>query len=747
MAWLETPISGSMVPYAKRIKLTLDGSKIDEDLNDFPVLIHLGDSVGTNNKDTTDVFDALFNSEGIIWADHQLSVNINSEGTYDKNNSSYPSVIISGTKYQMWYSGYNGAGWRIIYCDSDDGINWYNHQMVIDIGDEGTYDNNGACYPGVIYDADVGKYKMWYSGWNGSNFRIIYCESIDGKSWGNHQMVVNIGSEGTYDTVYAFACSVIKEDSVYKMWYSGWNGAKYWYTSYRVTNYNIMYAESIDGISWTSFQRVVPPGSEGTYDTSNVSDCHVIKEGSIYKMWYSGNPGDAGYATIRIIRCISNNGKNWFDFKMVVDLGDEGVYDASSAMSPCVINDNNIYKMWYTGQNSRIIYAYSNDGNLNKKKIAVTDNNDDQQYVEIESWDAISKDAFLWTKCPTLASGVNSDLYLYYDKDAADNDTYVGETGSLAATNVWDDSFVGVFHLSQNPASGAGAIKNSTQYGIHTTSVGSMIFSDLVDGKIGNGIDFDGSNDYLYTPSASDVFDITDNLTLECVFKWNTSPPLSRYKYIISRHENPNSLNDSYALLFNDLNRLQLGTQGGNIQSTFASWDTSSFYYLVGTYKFSDLSGDLYINGDSEILSVDNFDTMVGGANSLVIGANAPIVDTYCPGIIDEVRVSNTVRSSEWIKTTYYSNWDDLISFDSYALAPTFTFKGSVSYVDTTLSGIEVRLYRRSDGKLVDNYFTTASGTFSLCSPYSTEDHYVVALYNDISRNAIIADWLKKDNE
>jgi hypothetical protein len=85
------------------------------------------------------------------------------------------------------------------------------------------------------------------------------------------------------------------------------------------------------------------------------------------------------------------------------------------------------------------------------KNIAITDSNDNQLYIEIERWDWENEEANLWVKVPTIASGTDTNLYLYYDTTVSGNITYVGDTGDTPAQNVWDDNFVGVWHMSQNP--------------------------------------------------------------------------------------------------------------------------------------------------------------------------------------------------------------------------------------------------------------------------------------------------------
>ena len=668
MAWLNTTKSGVAVPYAKRIKLTIDGSKIEEDLTDFPVLIHLSDESGILNADVTDVFDGLYTGAE-IGEEEILVLNMDDVGLTDsslvpKTVTKYGNVTRTSDKSKFGgYSAYfDGTGDYLTVPDSviqalEDTPSTIDCWVYFYSLSGGT-----AYYGNPVFSRS-------YIG--GAGAQVFYVKSDGGVAFYRGSEIYG----GTFG--FSTAAGAIKISTWHHVALTV-DGA-YW----RIFVDGVKVAEAANSTFWTN-----------KYVNGSTMSSSGVHVGRVYQSNYSSY---AGYY--------------------------KGFMDTLSISKSCKWTSN------FTPPN-QAYYTAINDA----KKLAITSSDGEtQQYVEIESWDAANKEAWLWTKCPILYADTNTDLYLYYDKDAADNDTYVGETGSLAATNVWDANFVGVFHLSQNPAGGTGAIKNSTQYGIHATSAGSMTSSDLVDGKVGNGIDFDGSNDYLYTPSASDTFDITDNLTLECIFKWNTSPP-SLYKYIISRHDNPNSSNDSYALFFNNLNRLQMGTQGGNIQSTFTAWSTSSFYYVAGTYKSSDLSGDLYINGDSEILSVDNFDTMVGGANSLVIGANAPIVDTYCPGVIDEVRISNTVRSSSWIKSTYYSNWDDLITYRIYhGYIEGFVYEKEIP-VQRLLN-----LHARPYGVLMDSTISSVlNGYYYLETTYSGS-HYIVCLddedgesYNDL---------------
>ncbi len=56
----------------------------------------------------------------------------------------------------MWYSGYNGTVWRIFYATSLSGeVPWQKHGMVLDIGNEGDCDNLYVSEPTVVLEKNI----------------------------------------------------------------------------------------------------------------------------------------------------------------------------------------------------------------------------------------------------------------------------------------------------------------------------------------------------------------------------------------------------------------------------------------------------------------------------------------------------------------------------------------------------------------------------------------------------------------
>jgi len=412
MAWLETVISGAISKYSKRVKLTIDGSKIEEDLTDFPVLVKLSDESGILNTDVTDVFNDL--DTGLHVDPYtKLLLHMDDEGLTDsspapKAVTKYGNVTRSSTQSKFGgYSGYfDGSGDYLTSSSSDYSIST-SEDYTIDFW----------CYPTIVFSSytglfSIGGYSYLYLRINPSG-RLGLCINSGDRFNDSVQFPANIWSH----------IALVRESSVLKLYVNG------------ISRFTYSYSSSISSTD--------------------------LRIGHDYK--------DPGYF------------KGFIDEFRIV----RGLAIWTSNFTP----PNQAY------------YTAINDA----KKLAITSSDGEtQQYVEVESWDATNKEAWLWTRCPIIVAGINTDLYLYYDKDAADNDTYVGEAGSTAASNVWDYNFVGVWHMSQSPNGDAtNAIKDSTTNANHLTPVGSMTDADLVDASPGKGIEFDGSNDRADKSSAA----------------------------------------------------------------------------------------------------------------------------------------------------------------------------------------------------------------------------------------------------
>ncbi len=257
-------------------------------------------------------------------------------GSSDDAHLYHPSVIKDGSTYKMWYGGHDGTNVRMHYATSTNGIDWDKQGVVVDLGSNGGTDDwhiVGSC---VIKDG--GTYKMWYGGSDSTNYRIHYATSSDGISWSKQGVVVDIGSNGSTDDKYTIYCSVVKDGGTYKMWYTGHDGSVY----------RIHYATSSDGITWSKQGVAIPRGESGDYDSVHNYTACVIKDGSLYRMTYSGSNG----TTNNLLYAISSDGINWIKKGLLYSLSVSGGYDDSHIHSMCFIKDGSSYKAWTWGNNN-----------------------------------------------------------------------------------------------------------------------------------------------------------------------------------------------------------------------------------------------------------------------------------------------------------------------------------------------------------------------------------------------------------
>lgn len=135
------------------------------------------------------------------------------------------------------------------------------------------------------------------------------------------------GSSGAWDDQWVYAPSVILDGSTYKMWYVSFSVAS--------PSRKIGYATSPDGNTWTKVGTtpVLSPGTAGSWDASGVSFPTVIKDGSTYKMWYTGmnavSDRRIGYAT-------SPDGIAWTKYGSapVLGVGGAGTWDWLMSVIP-----------------------------------------------------------------------------------------------------------------------------------------------------------------------------------------------------------------------------------------------------------------------------------------------------------------------------------------------------------------------------------------------------------------------------
>jgi predicted GH43/DUF377 family glycosyl hydrolase len=257
------------------------------------------------------------------------------------------SVILDGSTYKMWYTGFNGSAMNICYATSPDGLDWTNKLGGIlfnPVPGPGPWESGGIAAPCVIKNGFTA-YQMWYTGINGS-FTIGYATSNDGVTWTRQGAVL---SGTSWETAGVALPSVINDGGTYKMWYTGLTNAP---------EMSIGYAE-FNGLSWvpTGAPVLVKSPVSTDFDGEWVGACNVTKDGSSYSMYYTGFVYDIINGNqARIGRALSTDGIIWTktSSSAVLDIGSSGSWDDKGVAAPSILQVNNTTKMWYTGGRSNL---------------------------------------------------------------------------------------------------------------------------------------------------------------------------------------------------------------------------------------------------------------------------------------------------------------------------------------------------------------------------------------------------------
>ena len=274
----------------------------------------------------------------------------------------------------------------------------------------------------------------------------------------------------------------------------------------------------------------------------------------------------------------------------------------------------------------------------------------------------------------------------------------------------------------------------------------------LVVGKIGKAINFDGADDYINCGSATSLDDIVVK-TIEVLLNFDTYGESESGRIIQKANINA----DGWQFLIQGgvgKNRLYFGQDWNN--GTFAHWwtdadtlTTGTWYDAVVVYDKGATVNDplMYIDGVLKNVTENAAPTGIcdsDAANDLWIGARRNSgSDKEYDGIIEEVRISNTARSAAWLKATYYSNWDELITFGSEQGMPTHYYYGYITENEVPVSRI-VRLYYRDTGDLVGDTVSNADTGYYYLTTTISGEHFIVTIDDNIGKdyNALILDRL-----
>lgn len=709
MAWL----SG----WEHRLKLTVADTNVDGDLTNFPILVYLSTASGVGDVDVSVVFDELTSDANrkkiaVTTSDGETQCYVEIERWDDASEKAWlwvkvPSILASGGAVLYLYYDSSHADNTTYVGDTGDAA----AQSVWDSNFIGVWhmgqDPNGDPSGGILDSTSNG-----YNGTpSGSMTSADLVDGLIGKAIdfdGSDDAIVTtcpgIGGAGdrTVEVVFKAAATAATGGMVF--WGNSVDGTKANFTIDATTGAlrteaqggNLIASTLVDDNTWrygvfTFTGDNIDDVLHYLNGASDAEGSHVSiawNTGSVYPVNF-GRQYSSGYIYLPVILCevrISDTVRSAAWIKATHYSNTDAIITFASEASwlgtwqkriELTIDDTNvdsdltnfpvlIYVSAASGigdvDASAVFDELTSDGN--RKKIAVTTADGQTQcYVEIERWDDASEMAWLWVKVPSILASGGAILYLYYDLAQSENTTYVGDTTDAVTHNVWDANHKIVQHLAD------GNFYDSTVNANNGTDNGT---ADVA-GQVGRGRDFEASeSDWV---DFGDIEDVNaGSFTASIIYKFessNTSQRLCQKRgtgvapsapgWQLSLYQDGNWGNTwvedgTYGLQIPV--GVTTGIENAVLHQADLVWDTST-----GNLK-------LYIDGTqvSSVTDANLIGANLSNARNFTLGCAWDAIGTrsqYFDGVLDEFRFSDTNRSAAWVKATYYSSIDAIVTFGS----------------------------------------------------------------------------------
>ncbi|MCC7290379.1 DUF2341 domain-containing protein [bacterium] len=349
---------------------------------------------------------------------------------------------------------------------------------------------------------------------------------------------------------------------------------------------------------------------------------------------------------------------------------------------------------------------------------------------DIEEFNQSAQEAIIWVKVPRIdASSSTDNIIMYYGNTSAND--------SQNPTSVWS-SYELVYQMNQDPSGSAPQILDSTNNNRDGTTFGSMASNQLLTGKIGSGINFDGVNDYI------NVGNMNPHTYGSATFSaW--------YKSSINT-----STDDQYILLYLGGDRLVFGLtdDSGKVDRArfclkescfFGTTDVvdQQWHHIVVVRDYNS-THKLFVDGNLQSSTAAPFLGQTMGINQNPIIGDEPGVTEQINGVLDQIQIEENARSDAWISAEYINQNNTFTNIggeEQYEYETTGSLESSIfdtgyqsswltlAYDKSTPAGtsISFRVRTGNDPNLSD------APDFSTCNPILSSDE-------DISGNNCVAD-------
>ncbi len=277
--------------------------------------------------------------------------------------------------------------------------------------------------------------------------------------------------------------------------------------------------------------------------------------------------------------------------------------------------------------------------------------------VEIVDIDTSGKTGEVYFKLPQLTATQETTVYVYYGNSSATEPA----AGDAAGRNsVWSE-YVFVHHLQG--ANRASLIDSTGNGHVFSSEGGSSVYESSGKLSSGDGIDFNGSDNYIAITDHDDLspWGALNSQDAQLSFSvWAKPDDAISAQYLVTKG---GSDNWEYGIYVQNEDLVSIAWQSGggdhivdqpnNDNLTQGAWQ---LYYFTLDYR-TELSSTLgtlrsYVDSTASFSDSPDLGGMTNGTADLELGARGS-GGYYFDGTLDEFRLTQQLRTSDWVSTEY----------------------------------------------------------------------------------------------
>jgi Concanavalin A-like lectin/glucanases superfamily/Domain of unknown function (DUF2341) len=269
---------------------------------------------------------------------------------------------------------------------------------------------------------------------------------------------------------------------------------------------------------------------------------------------------------------------------------------------------------------------------------------------EIESYNGATGQVIAWVQIPTVSHTTDTVIYLFYGNSSI-------TTSQANKTGVWDTNYKAVYHMADNAASTTVTDSTGSNNGVARANTNTK----TTPGEIDGALSFNGTSDYVSVAQNGHFNLHASPFTLEVWIKDDSSPATlnATFHRIISWYDGTNNVQLG---LGDDSTETQRRFYLTNAPKSALPKDTTTgnaptgLNHVVVTYDGTSVY-HLYLNGanaDGGTLKSGNVTGFTANSTTLYLAQRGD-GEGLVNGVLDEVRISSTTRSPDWIAAEYHN--------------------------------------------------------------------------------------------